>query len=169
MKIHFRFFLSHVKLAKKARKTQFYRVLLPISLRKTRQRRGVAYDVIDELRRLSLSKCFPALCHKLIYEIAIFHSINRETCDKTYYILLIGIPRNCDDALKPTLDHYLRKGMMQKRDGRDKTEHRACSNIVQHAYGNSSAEIKLFCCHWHQCFQTCMDKIESYYRAMIER
>ena len=82
MKIHFRFFLSHVKLAKNARKTQFYRVLLPISLRKTRQRRGVAYDVIDELRRLSLSKCFLALCHKLIYEIAIFHSINRKTCDK---------------------------------------------------------------------------------------
>ena len=82
MKIHFRFFLSHVKLAKKLRKTQFYRVLLPISLWKTRQRRGVAYDVIDKLRRLSLSKCFPALCHKLIYEIAILHSINRETCDK---------------------------------------------------------------------------------------
>ena len=46
---------------------------------------GVTYDVIDELRRLSLSKCFPALCHKLIYEIAIFHSINRETCAKTGY------------------------------------------------------------------------------------
>ena len=47
-------------------------------LRKMRQRRGVTYVVIDELRRLSLSKCFPALCHKLIYEITIFHSINRE-------------------------------------------------------------------------------------------
>ena len=44
---------------------------------------GVTYDVIDELRRLSLSKCFPALCHKLINEIAIFHSINREICDNT--------------------------------------------------------------------------------------
>ena len=32
---------------KNARKTQFYRVLLPILLRKTRQRRGVTYDVID--------------------------------------------------------------------------------------------------------------------------
>ena len=86
MKIHFRFFLSHVKLAKNARKILFFfRVLLPILLRKTRQRRGVTYDVIDELRRLSLSKCFPVLCHKLIYEIAIFHSINRETCDKTLY------------------------------------------------------------------------------------
>ena len=40
------------------------------------------YDVIDKLRRLSLSKSCPALCHKLIYEIAIFHSINGETCDK---------------------------------------------------------------------------------------
>ena len=59
-----------------------WRVLLPILLRKTHQRQGLTYDVIDELPRLSLSKCFPALCHKLIYEIAIFHSINRETCDK---------------------------------------------------------------------------------------
>ena len=48
---------------------------------------GVTYDVIDELRRLSLSKCVPALCHKLIYEIAIFHSINQETCDKCYHAL----------------------------------------------------------------------------------
>ena len=54
-------------------------------LRQTRQRRGVTYDVIGELQRLSLSKCFPALCHKLIYEIAIFHSINGETCDKLIY------------------------------------------------------------------------------------
>ena len=37
-------------------------VLLPIFLRKTRQRRDITYDVKDELRRLSLSKCFPALC-----------------------------------------------------------------------------------------------------------
>ena len=59
MKIYFRFFLSHIKLTKNARKTQFYRVLLPILLRKTRQR----------------------LCHKLIYhmilhlwsEISLFH------------------------------------------------------------------------------------------------
>ena len=57
------------------------RFFLPILLQKTRQRRDVTYDVIDELRRFSLSKCFPALCHKLIYEIAIFHSINGETCD----------------------------------------------------------------------------------------
>ena len=88
MKIHFRFFLSHVKLAKTQEKTQFYRVLLPILLRKTRQRRRVSYVVIDELRRLSLSKCFPALCHKLIYVIAIFHSINRETCDKQFYCII---------------------------------------------------------------------------------
>ena len=33
-------------------------------------------DVIDEMRRLSLSKCFPS-CYVInyIYEIAIFHSI----------------------------------------------------------------------------------------------
>ena len=68
-----------------ATKILFYRVLLPILWQKTRQRRGGTYDVIDELRRLSLSKCFPVLCHKLIYEIAIFHSINRETCDKSEY------------------------------------------------------------------------------------
>ena len=57
--------------------------VLPILLRKTRQRRGVTYDVIDELRRLSLSKCFPPLCHKLIYhmilhlwsEISLFHKL----------------------------------------------------------------------------------------------
>ena len=63
-------------------------VLLPILLRKTHQRRGITYDVIDELRHLSLSKCFPVLCHKLIYEIVIFHSINRETCDKYNYVSL---------------------------------------------------------------------------------
>ena len=65
------------------------RVSLPILLQKTRQRRDVTYDVIDELRRLGLSKCFLALCHKLIYEIAIFHSINRETCDKLIYEIAI--------------------------------------------------------------------------------
>ena len=74
-----RFFLSHVKLAKKGENSSFF---LPILLRKTRQRRDVTYDVIDELRCLGLSKCFLVLCHKLIYEIAILHSINGETCDK---------------------------------------------------------------------------------------
>ena len=72
----------HMSNLQKRKKNTVLWVLLPILLRKTRQRRGVTYDVIDELRRLSLSKCFPVLCHKLIYEIAIFHSINRETCDK---------------------------------------------------------------------------------------
>ena len=66
-------------------KHNFIEFLLPILLRKTRQRRRVSYDVIDELRRLSLSKCFPALCHKLIYVIAIFHSINRENVIKWVY------------------------------------------------------------------------------------
>ena len=73
----------HMLNSQNTRKTQFYRVLLPILLRKTRQHRGVTYDVIDELRRLSLSKCFPPLCHKLIYhmilhlwsEISLFHKL----------------------------------------------------------------------------------------------
>ena len=54
-------------------------VLSPILLWKTHQRRDVTFDVIDILRHLSLSKCFPALRVLLIYEIVIFHSINRET------------------------------------------------------------------------------------------
>ena len=58
---------------------QIYRASLQILLRKMRQRPVVTYDVIDELQCLSLSKSFPALCHKLIYEIAPFHSINGET------------------------------------------------------------------------------------------
>ena len=87
MKIHMKWkFISdsfyHMLISYKRKKTQICRVFLPILLRKTRQRRRVTYDVIDELRRLSLSKSCPALCHKLIYEIAIFHSINGETCDK---------------------------------------------------------------------------------------
>ena len=86
MKIHFRFFLSHVKLAKKCKKRHFHGVLLLILLRKMCKRRGVTYDIIGELQHLGLSKCFPALCHKLIYEIALFHSINREICDKQYFV-----------------------------------------------------------------------------------
>ena len=43
----------------------------------------VTYDIIDELWCISLSKCFAALCHKLIYETVILHSINRKTCDKS--------------------------------------------------------------------------------------
>ena len=68
---------------KRKKKHSFIGVLLPILLRKTHQLRGVTYDVIDELRRLSLSKCFPTLCHKLIYhmilhlwsEISLFHKL----------------------------------------------------------------------------------------------
>ena len=70
---------------KNIRKIQIYRVFLPILLRKRCQCRGVTYDVINKLRCLSLSKSCPVLCHKLIYEIAMFHSINRETCDKIFY------------------------------------------------------------------------------------
>ena len=55
-----------------------------------RQRRDVTNDVIDELRLLGLSKCSPALCHKLIYEIAIFHSINGESCNKLIYDIAEG-------------------------------------------------------------------------------
>ena len=75
------------------------RVFCPILLRKTRQRRDVTYDVIDKLRRLGLSKCFPVLCHKLIYEIAIFHSINGETCDK--HKIHVGIYGNeAEESIK---------------------------------------------------------------------
>ena len=73
------------KTRKNVRKLQIYRVLLPILLRKTRQRRGVTYNVRDELQRLGLSKSLPMLSHILIYVIAIFHSINGETCDKFNY------------------------------------------------------------------------------------
>ena len=83
MKIYFRFFLSHVKLTKTQEKHSFIEFYYQFLLRKTRQRRGVTYDVIDELRRLSLSTCFPSLCHKLIYymilhlwsEISLFHKL----------------------------------------------------------------------------------------------
>ena len=52
------------------------RVFCPILLRKTRQRRDVTYDVIDKLRRLGLSKCFPALCHKYrIWNEFSFHTV----------------------------------------------------------------------------------------------
>ena len=44
------------------------------------QRQSVIYDfILEELRRLSLSKYVLVLCYELIYEIVIFHSINRET------------------------------------------------------------------------------------------
>ena len=74
----------HMLNSQKRKENTVLSSLCLILLRKTCQRRGVTYDVIDELRRLSLSNCFPVLCHKLIYEfqIAIFHSINRETCDR---------------------------------------------------------------------------------------
>ena len=86
-KTHNEFHKYHMKLElSKIQEKQFYLVLLLIFMLKTHQRRGVTYDVIDELRRLSLSKCFPALCHKLIYEIAIFHFINRESFDITNYV-----------------------------------------------------------------------------------
>ena len=72
-------------------------VLLLILLRKTRQRRGVTYDVIDELRRLSLSNCFPPLCHKLIYhmilhlwsEISLFHKLIYDIAPGSILILLL--------------------------------------------------------------------------------
>ena len=98
--------------SQKHKKKQFYRVLLLILLRKTRQRRGVTYDVIDELQRLSLSKCFPALCHKLIYEIAIFHSIKRETCDNSLYCTTSFIQKNMRDVIKnPVVENFWSCGL----------------------------------------------------------
>ena len=61
---------------------QIYWVFSPILPRKTCQCHCIIFEVIDELQHLSLSKSCTALCHKSIYEIAIFHSINRETRDK---------------------------------------------------------------------------------------
>ena len=69
-------------ISQKRKKNTVLSSFITVLLWKTRHRRSVTYDVKDELRRLSLSKCFLALCHKLIYEIAIFHSINEEICDK---------------------------------------------------------------------------------------
>ena len=46
---------------------------------------GKRANAITELRRSSFSKYSPVLCHKLIYEIGICHSINVETCDKTSF------------------------------------------------------------------------------------
>ena len=75
----------HMLKLRKRKKTQFYGVFLLILLRKTCQHRGITYDIIDKLRHLSLSKSFPALCHKFIYETVIFHSLDRETCDNVKY------------------------------------------------------------------------------------
>ena len=83
----------HMLNSQKHKKNTVLLSLLPILLRKARQRRGFTYDVINELRRLSLSKCLPALCHKLIYEIAIFHSINWEKCDKYIYYIVVCPPK----------------------------------------------------------------------------
>ena len=79
----------HMFNSQKHKKIQFWRVLLMIILQKTRQSRSVTYDVIDDLRRLGLSKDVTMICHKSIYEILIFHSINRETCDKTSVLHVI--------------------------------------------------------------------------------
>ena len=89
MKIHFRFFLSHVKLAKTQEKHSFIEFYYRFHCGKRANNGALPMTSIDELRRLSLSKCFPVLSHKLIYEIAIFHSINRETCDKYMYMYSI--------------------------------------------------------------------------------
>ena len=83
---------------KNARKTQFYRVLCLILLRKTRQRRG---RYLRRHRRTATSKPIKLLLcamSKLIYEIAIFHSINRETCDKYQ----CRIQQNCNVRLTYT-------------------------------------------------------------------
>ena len=56
------------------RKLRFYRIFLPILLPETR-----IGDVIHRLGHLNFSKYVLTLCHNLIYEIEIFHSINRKT------------------------------------------------------------------------------------------
>ena len=43
----------------------FYRVLLPILLRKTCQRQSVTYDVRNKLQHLNLSYYVLVLCHKI--------------------------------------------------------------------------------------------------------
>ena len=68
---------------KRKKNTVLLSFITNFTARKRRQRRGVTYDVIDELQRLSLSICFPPLCHKLIYhmilhlwsEISLFHKL----------------------------------------------------------------------------------------------
>ena len=83
MKIHVTFFLSHIKPTKTQEKHSFIEFYYQFYCGKCANVRGVTYDVIDELRRLSLSKCFPPLCHKLIYhmifhlwsEISLFHKL----------------------------------------------------------------------------------------------
>ena len=72
-------------LQKKHKKKTVLSIFIVNSMRKTRQRRGFTHDVIDELWRLRLSKWFHVLCHRLIYELAIFHSTNRDTYDKVKY------------------------------------------------------------------------------------
>ena len=112
-------------ICKNVSKIHIYRVFLPILLRKTRQRRCVTYDVIDELRRLSLSKSSLALCHKLIYEIAIFHSINGERCDKILYYLLYSYsrmtPHSVHSAASPALgrEEGTSRGFQPYRSGED--------------------------------------------------
>ena len=97
---------------KKVRKLSFH---TDFTAKRTRQCRDVTYDVIDKPQLLGLqsellaylptvicvvntrgvpiclglSKCFPALCHKLIHEIAIFHSVNGEISDKLCFNIMI--------------------------------------------------------------------------------
>ena len=83
---------NHMLNSKNVRKIQIFRVFLPILLRKTRQCRCVTYDITDELRRLSLSKICPALCHRSIFEIAIFHSITEK------HVINIFSRTDCSDT-----------------------------------------------------------------------
>ena len=64
------------------RKLRFYWIFLPILLRETR-----IGDVIHILGHLNFSKYVSGLCHNLIYEIEIFHCINR----KTWVIFLLHV------------------------------------------------------------------------------
>ena len=57
------------------RKLRFYRIFLPLLLRET-----CIGDVKHILGHLNFSNYVSGLCHNLIYEIEIFHFINRKTC-----------------------------------------------------------------------------------------
>ena len=70
------FITCEIRKEKRKKMIQIYQVLLQILPLKARQSRHFIYDVITEYRRLSLLKSCPSPCHKLIHEIAIFHSIN---------------------------------------------------------------------------------------------
>ena len=77
-KIRFRFFLSHVKFEKRKGNTYLSSLIYDF----TAKNALISVRYLYELKLVSLLKCFPVLYNKLIFELAIFHSKNGETCDK---------------------------------------------------------------------------------------